>query len=56
MTACFDEDVVAAVIEDTPVGRVGTPYDVARAVMFLADKDSGFITGQVLGVSGGYVI
>ena len=36
-----------------PVGRLGEPYDVARAVMFFADRDAGFVTGQVLYVCGG---
>lgn len=36
-----------------PVGRVGTPYDIARAVAFFTDDDADFITGQVLYVSGG---
>jgi NAD(P)-dependent dehydrogenase (short-subunit alcohol dehydrogenase family) len=37
----------------TPLGRVGLPEDVARAVRFLASDDSGFITGQTLWVDGG---
>jgi 3-oxoacyl-[acyl-carrier protein] reductase len=36
-----------------PVGRVGKPYDIARAVAFFADDDADFITGQILYVSGG---
>jgi 3-oxoacyl-[acyl-carrier protein] reductase len=35
-----------------PVGRVGTPHDIARAVAFFTDDDAGYITGQVLYVSG----
>jgi len=38
----------------TPLGRVGLPEDVARAVRFLASDDSGFITGQTLWVDGGF--
>lgn len=41
-------------VNDTALGRIGTPQDVARAVRFLAGDDAGFITGQVLEVSGGY--
>ena len=40
----------------TPLGRIGTPEDVAKAALFLAESDSSFITGQVLGVNGGFVI
>jgi 3-oxoacyl-[acyl-carrier protein] reductase len=41
-------------VNDTALGRIGTPLDVARAVRFLAGDEAGFITGQVLEVSGGY--
>jgi NAD(P)-dependent dehydrogenase (short-subunit alcohol dehydrogenase family) len=37
----------------TPIGRVGTPADVANAVVFLAGESSGFITGQTIWVDGG---
>jgi len=43
----------AALARGVPVGRLGTPEDVARAVRFLADEASGFITGQTLYVCGG---
>jgi len=36
-----------------PVGRFGTPQDVARAVMFFADPEASFVTGQTLFVCGG---
>jgi NAD(P)-dependent dehydrogenase (short-subunit alcohol dehydrogenase family) len=39
-----------------PAGRLGTPEDVAAAVDFLCSADSGYITGQVISVSGGYGI
>lgn len=41
------------VAQAIPVKRLGQPADVARAVMFFADRDAGFITGQVLYVCGG---
>ncbi len=44
---------VEHVIQTIPVKRLGQPDDVARAVMFFADRDAGFITGQVLYVCGG---
>jgi NAD(P)-dependent dehydrogenase (short-subunit alcohol dehydrogenase family) len=43
----------AAWMRYTPLGRFGTPSDVARAAVFLASSDSDWITGQVLGVDGG---
>jgi len=44
---------MAAAARQVPVGRFGTPADVARAVMFFADPKSSFITGQTLFVCGG---
>ena len=37
----------------TPVGRAGTPEDIAAACAFLASEEAGYITGQVIGVNGG---
>jgi NAD(P)-dependent dehydrogenase (short-subunit alcohol dehydrogenase family) len=36
-----------------PAGRMGTPEDVARAVLFLSAPSSGFVTGEILDVNGG---
>lgn len=44
---------LAASVALHPLGRTGEPIDVARAIAFLLDEHSGFITGQVLGVDGG---
>ncbi|MBQ8782749.1 MAG: 3-oxoacyl-ACP reductase FabG [Clostridia bacterium] len=55
MNKNLDEETVAALCEETPVGRIGTPEDVAKAVLFLADEASSFVTGQVLGVDGGFI-
>lgn len=40
-------------IDQTPMGRLGTPQDIARAVRYLASDDSDFVTGQVITVDGG---
>jgi NAD(P)-dependent dehydrogenase (short-subunit alcohol dehydrogenase family) len=45
---------VDAVARMTPVGRAGTPEDVAAACEFLCSDDAGFITGQQIGVNGGW--
>ena len=43
-------------ISSTPLGRIGTPEDCAAAALFLCSPGSSFITGQVLGVNGGFLI
>jgi 2-hydroxycyclohexanecarboxyl-CoA dehydrogenase len=45
--------LITALNRAVPMGRIGTPEDVAPAVAFLATKEAGYITGQVLSVSGG---
>jgi 3-oxoacyl-[acyl-carrier protein] reductase len=49
-------DVQRRVAEATPLGRPGTPDDVAGAVLFLASAEALFITGQTLAVNGGVVM
>ncbi len=56
MNRTLTEEARQAFIDETPVGRIGTPFDVARAVLFLASEDASFITGEVLRVNGGYLI
>jgi len=54
MVAAVAEDVRAQIIAGIPVGRLGAPADIARAVCFLAADDAGYITGANLPVNGGY--
>lgn len=49
-------DDVAAIIDNTPLTRMGTTNDIASAALFLTSENASFITGQILGVNGGYVI
>ena len=56
MMAAFTAEDKAALAEETPVGRLGTPEEVAKLLVFLASEDAGYITGQVFGVNGGLVI
>ena len=56
MMSSFSEDTKKELAQQTPVGRLGRPEDVARAVRFLVSSEADFITGQVLGVNGGFVV
>jgi len=47
------EPVQKALVSQTPLGRLGTPQDIADAVAFLASDDSRWITGEVIGANGG---
>ena len=53
MTAAVPGNVMDKLIANIPVGRLGEPNEVARVVEFLADPESGYITGQVYPVNGG---
>ena len=48
-------EVLDELVEQTPLGRLGTPQDIANAVAFLASDKASFITGQVLTVDGAFV-
>ena len=54
MCATVEPEILAEMAEETPVGRNGTGWDVAKAMEYLADAE--FVTGHVLSVNGGYVI
>jgi 3-oxoacyl-[acyl-carrier protein] reductase len=56
MNAHLSAEDLAALGEETPLGRIGTPEETARAIVFLASEQASFITGQVLRVDGGMVI
>ena len=56
MNASLGRETLRALAEDTPLGRLGTAEDAAKAIAFLASEEADFITGQVLSVSGGFVI
>jgi NAD(P)-dependent dehydrogenase (short-subunit alcohol dehydrogenase family) len=53
MVAEVPQNILDGLIESIPVGRLGRPDEVARAVCFLLHDDSGYITGSVLAVNGG---
>ena len=54
MCGNVDPEILEEMAQESPVGRNGTPMDVAKAMVYLAEAE--FVTGQVLPVNGGYVI
>ena len=56
MNAALDKETIAALAEETPLGRLGDPTEIAECAYFLSGDGARFITGQVIGVNGGFVI
>ena len=56
MTAVLGEEFKQGAIKQIPLGRIGTPDDVANAVAFLASEEASYITGHVLNVNGGLLM
>ncbi|PCI29794.1 MAG: beta-ketoacyl-ACP reductase [SAR324 cluster bacterium] len=53
MVMAVDEDIRKEIVKQIPVGRFGEPEEIARVVSFLADEQSGFITGADMSINGG---
>lgn len=56
MVEPLGQETLDELANDTPLGRNGTPQDVANTVAWLASDNSSFVTGQIIGVNGGLVI
>lgn len=55
MVQVLGQETLRALAQQTPLGRLGTPEDIAAAVAFLASEQASFITGQVLTADGGFI-
>ncbi len=56
MMSVFDDDVKQVICDDTPLGKLGTPNEIAEVMYFLQSDKASFITGQIIGANGGYLI
>ena len=56
MVQVLGQEVLDDLAEQTPLGRLGTPEDIAHAVAFFASEKASFITGQVLTADGGFIV
>lgn len=56
MLAGFSEEDIRALCEEIPAGRLGSPEEIAEAVAFFAEEKNSYLTGQILGVNGGFVV
>ena len=56
MNPLTDETRVARILEGVPLGRIGTPRDVAGAALFLASDDAAYVTGTIIFVDGGWIL
>ena len=56
MNSALSKETLDELCEQTPMCRIGSVDDVANAVLFLASEEASFITGQILGVDGGFAI
>lgn len=56
MNGELSRDEILEITEEVPLGRMGEPDEVARAIAFLISKDASYITGQIIGVNGGLVV
>lgn len=48
------DQVIQSIIQNIPIGRLGDPEEIARAVKFLVEDEAGFITGETLNINGGH--
>lgn len=56
MNRNLSESDIADLVDETPIMRIGEALDVASAALFLASDEASFITGEIMNISGGYVV
>lgn len=56
MMSCYDDETKQVICDDTPLGKLGSPNEIAEVMYFLQSDKASFITGQIIGANGGYLI
>lgn len=56
MNSEYSEQDIKSLAEETALGRTGTPEEIAKAIYFLSSDEASYITGQVLGANGGFIL
>lgn len=56
MNAPLGKDVLSALADDIPMGRLGTPKETASLMLYLASDDAAYLTGQVISIDGGFAV
>lgn len=56
MMSGFDDEIKQVICDDTPLGKLGDPKEIAEVMYFLQSDKASFITGQIIGANGGYLI
>lgn len=56
MNSAFSEEDVREICEEIPMGRMGTPQECAELIYFIASEKASYITGQIIGINGGWEI
>jgi 3-oxoacyl-[acyl-carrier protein] reductase len=54
MNQVYGKEALDALAQETPLQRIGRPEEVAQLALWLASEKAGFITGQVIGINGGF--
>ena len=55
MNSAFSAEDIKALSDETPLGRIAEPEEIAKAALYLASDDASFITGDVMNISGGFI-
>ena len=56
MMSGYDDETKKVICDDTPLGKLGSPDEIAEVMFFLQSDKASFITGQIIGANGGYLI